>query len=259
MNQTLEHYLRCYCTYQQDDWATKLPLAEFVYNNSVHSTTGLRPFEAMYGWIPKIDWHDGDTVLEGEAPAASQRIKTMIEARAELARNWQKAVDSQKKHYDIKHKPMTFAVDDEVMLRAKHIKQLRPSAKLADRYLGPFRVLEVVGHHRQAYRLKLPPTYRIHDVFHVSLLEPYHRREAGVVEELPAIEVEGQEEYEVESVLAHKDGKGGRRYLVRWKGYSPADDTWEPSQHLEHAADKVKDYLSSGRLSFQPRKRQRKH
>lgn len=50
-------------------------------------------------------------------------------------------------------------------------KGSRPFKKFADRYLGPFEVLQAIGSKKQAYKLKLPSHYRIHDLFHVSLLE----------------------------------------------------------------------------------------
>src|SRR5208282_5267120 len=103
----------------------------------------------------------------------------------------------------------------------------RPSAKLSDRYLGPFTVLDVVGTHRLAYKLKLPPTWKIHDVFHVSLLEPYHPR-AGATLDIPEDPIDQDKEWEVESILDHKEFRNGRRYLVRWRGFSSTDDTWEP-------------------------------
>ena len=43
-----------YTDYQQTDWASLLPLAEFSYNNSKHSATSLTPFFANYGFHPKM-------------------------------------------------------------------------------------------------------------------------------------------------------------------------------------------------------------
>jgi len=53
-NQTLEQFLRIYCNYQQSDWSRLLPLAEFVYNNTPSSTTGVSPFYANKGYHPKM-------------------------------------------------------------------------------------------------------------------------------------------------------------------------------------------------------------
>ena len=257
LNQTLEQYLRAYCTYTQDDWAAKLALAEFTYNNSFHSTIGTTPFFALFGFHPTVDMAIGDTGLEGEALAATERVKIILEQRKALEERWVHAVEAQKKHYDKKHLPREFKIGDQVMLRAKNIHQLRPSKKLSDRYLGPLTVTEVVGHHRQAYRLELPKSYRIHDVFHVSLLEPYHRR-AGAVETLPPIEVEGEEEFEVEAIVAHRETTKGRQYLVRWKGYAPVDDTWEGQANLQNAQEKLKAYHQRNPGALQERKRRKR-
>ena len=54
-NQTLEQYLHSYVNYQQNDWVTLLPIAEFAYNNAVHATTGVAPFFAVYGYTPKME------------------------------------------------------------------------------------------------------------------------------------------------------------------------------------------------------------
>ena len=56
-NQTLEQYLHIFCNYQQDNWNTLLPLAEFAYNNAPSATTGTSPFFANKGYHPNLTIH----------------------------------------------------------------------------------------------------------------------------------------------------------------------------------------------------------
>src|ERR1700679_3973355 len=99
------------------------------------------------------------------------------------------------------------------MLAVKNINQAWPSKKLSDRFLGPFKVVEPVG--PQAYRLKLLKTMKIHPVFHVLLLEPYHRREGeDPSRDKPLILVDDEEEYEVEQVLDKRKLYRKLQYLV---------------------------------------------
>jgi hypothetical protein len=55
VNQVLEQYLRCTINYQQDDWTSYLPLAEFAYNNTIHASIQQTPFYANYGCHSKLD------------------------------------------------------------------------------------------------------------------------------------------------------------------------------------------------------------
>jgi Chromo (CHRromatin Organisation MOdifier) domain len=94
----------------------------------------------------------------------------------------------------------------------------------------------------------LPPQWRqkrIHDVFHASLLTPYHEtKEHGPNFPSPPPDViEGETEYEVEHILdSRRVGRGHRlEYLIRWKGYSEADDSWEPWQNV-HAPDLIRQF-----------------
>jgi hypothetical protein len=57
VNQTLEQYLRIYCNFQQDNWHSLLPIAEFCYNNTPSSTTGVSPFFANKGYNPAFTVH----------------------------------------------------------------------------------------------------------------------------------------------------------------------------------------------------------
>ena len=56
-NQMLDQYFRCYCNYQQDNWADLLLLAEFAYNNAPSATTGVSPFFTNKGYHPNITIH----------------------------------------------------------------------------------------------------------------------------------------------------------------------------------------------------------
>ena len=53
VNQTIEQYLRHYCSWKQDDWGELLPMTKFAYNSAKSKTTGISPFEANYGMLPK--------------------------------------------------------------------------------------------------------------------------------------------------------------------------------------------------------------
>ena len=96
-----------------------------------------------------------------------------------------------------------------------------------------------------AYRLDLPPAWRIHPVFHVSNLKRFHRSTEFEREEQPPppVLVDGEEEYEVEAILRHK-GQGARRlYQVLWRGYPGTEASWEPESHLRNAPHILDEYL----------------
>ena len=57
VNQTLEQYLHIFTNYQQDNWSSLLPLAEFSYNNALNATTGVSPFFANKGYDLSITIH----------------------------------------------------------------------------------------------------------------------------------------------------------------------------------------------------------
>ena len=171
----------------------------------------------MYGYKPEILISiEGDAPWEG-VPAAEERVKKLHELREHLAKRWQDVMEASAKYYNKSHKPITFNKGDLVMLSTKNLKQKRPSKKLSHKYIGPFRVEEPVG--TQAYRLTLPTAYRIYPVFHVTLLEPYKRREDGgdMPDYIPPELIDDSSEYEVEEILDRTTDKGQYFYKVRWK------------------------------------------
>jgi hypothetical protein len=258
-NQTLEHYLRVYTTYYQDDWASRLVLAEFTYNNSKHSTLGVSPFYAAYGVHPEIRVNVEDDVLEGRAVAAHERARRVQEEREALDQRWRGAVEAQVKYYDKRHTPMEFKAKDQVMLSTKHLRLTRPNRKLTERFLGPFEVLRVMPSGR-ACVLKLPLSMsRIHPVFHVSLLEPYHHRSGvDVSSALSEVELEDDQEWEVETILADRKRGKIEEFLVRWKDYGVEDNTWEPARNLENAGEALVAYREQKARSQRAKSRSRR-
>ena len=106
----------------------------------------------------------------------------------------------QKRAHNKTVKPRSYAPGNKVWLNSKYIKT-KQNCKLEAKFFGPFRVLHPVGN--QAYKLELPKKWRIHDVFHVSLLEQDTTRKGRVDETTSQLEFEADdkgEEYEVEGI-----------------------------------------------------------
>ncbi|MCO5568716.1 hypothetical protein L7F22_022419 [Adiantum nelumboides] len=123
--------------------------------------------------------------------------------------------------------------------------------KLGMRYYGPFQVCDKISD--VAYRLTLPKGWKIHNAFHVSLLRPF----VGDVPEdmVPEEQLEVEEIDEIlvpEQILAHKDrkvrGKVGRRYLVKFKNYSPTDAKWMEEAELVDSPQLLQLYLEGFQL-----------
>ncbi|EGE08388.1 hypothetical protein TEQG_08800 [Trichophyton equinum CBS 127.97] len=202
-NQTIEHYLRCFTNFNQDDW-------------SQHSSTSEAPAVALIGYKPElqIDMSSKPPGLPLVIEVA-ERASALDEMRKTLLSKLQKARDDQKKYYNRNHLPVSFDVGDWVLLNRKNLKIVRPARKLDHKYLGPFQVLEKWG--SQAYKLKLTPAYnKIHPVFHVSLLEKYKQREGKTPPPGPEL-VDGEEEWLIDEILEKKVNKNGKvlGYRVR--------------------------------------------
>ena len=140
------------------------------------------------------------------------------------------------------HQFVPWKIGDKVWLEATHLCLHYPSRKLASKCMGPFEITRVLS--SLTYQLKLPHTWKIHDVFHASLLSPYHSTEAhgpSFLESPPDV-IDNEEEYEVKAILSHKGPKSCRKYLTSWKGYSTAENTWEPKSNLRHSASILSSY-----------------
>ena len=133
--------------------------------------TGFSPFYLNYEYEPvtPIELLRGNELAKTEAVEAFVR---RVSSDWRLAReNLERSVRLQAKYYDAKHRDVGYKVGDLVLLSTRNLKMKGIPSKLQKRFVGPFRVIETIG--EQAYRLALPDDWKIHPVFHVSLLRAW--------------------------------------------------------------------------------------
>jgi hypothetical protein len=119
-NQTLETYLRTFINYNQNDWYSLLPLAEFAYNNSVTQATELTPFYTNYGYHPKTI---RTTSKETKNPASKAYAHWIKATHDSTTQALEKTKDNMGKYYDQHHQPQPqYEEGDEVLLNAKNIR-----------------------------------------------------------------------------------------------------------------------------------------
>ncbi|XP_048036222.1 NACHT, LRR and PYD domains-containing protein 3-like, partial [Megalobrama amblycephala] len=125
----------------------------------------------------------------------------------------------------------------KVWLSTRDIRMRLPCRKLSPRFIGPFTILEQFN--PVTYKLQLPPEYRIHPTFHVSLLKPHHPSvplptEPAVTEAEPPLPLilEDGAAYEVRDILDSRRHGGQLEYLVDWEGYGPEERSWVPRKDI---------------------------
>ncbi|GJW20252.1 putative reverse transcriptase domain-containing protein [Tanacetum coccineum] len=167
----LEDMLRACVIDFGGSWDVHLPLAEFSYNNSYHTSIWCAPFEALYGRKCRspVLWPEiGEGSLIGP-----ELVQEMTDKVVVIKENLKAARDRQKSYADNRRKPLEFEVGDRVMLKVspwKGMVCLGKKGKLAPWYVGPFEILERID--PVAYRLRLSEELSgIHDTFHVSNLK----------------------------------------------------------------------------------------
>jgi hypothetical protein len=146
---------------------------------------------------------------------------------AEVRDRLEQAQQHYKSIYDRRHRPVEFSPGQWVWLRLLHCPvaslHVQGRSKLGTKFFGPFQVLERVGD--VAYRLLLSVTARIHDVFHVGLLKPFHGTPPEQTPPLLPIE-HGRVVVLPAKVLNSRIARGKRQLLVRWKDAPAAELAW---------------------------------
>ena len=179
--QTLEDMLRAYVIDFVKSWDTHLPLIEFSYKNSYHTSIKAAPFEALYVrkcrspvcWTEVGDTQLARTQVNDSTLTGPEIIHETTEKIVQIRERLKTARDRQKSYADRRRKPQEFQVGDQVLLKVspwKRMVRFGKHGKLNPRYIGPFEILTRIG--PVAYNLKLPQELQyVHDTFHVSNLK----------------------------------------------------------------------------------------
>jgi hypothetical protein len=170
VNQCMETFLRCFTSACPKKWKEWLPAAEFWYNTSLHSSLRRSPFEVLYGHKPR----SLGLSITNAVPTLVADWLQECSVMQELVRQHLVRAQTRMKNQADKHRSeRQFEVNDWVYLKLQSYVQasVMPHAhqKLSFKYFGPYQVTNRVD--QVAYRLKLPPSSRIHPVIHVSQLK----------------------------------------------------------------------------------------
>jgi hypothetical protein len=119
-------------------------------------------------------------------------------------------------------------------------------SKLKSKRLGPFKVIEV-DKKLLNFKLDLPKQLPVHPWFFRALLIKYKKpsSEFSDRKNIPEFSAEYPElDYAVEKILDHRIFKKKLQYKIRWKGWSPEHDSWEPAENI-NASELIRDYQQS--------------
>ncbi len=140
------------------------------------------------------------------------RVEEITKLRNQLYRRLKETRNNQAKYYDEKHTSRIFNVVDKILLNFKNIHIFKSSKKLDHKYYESFEIEESIE--KQAYKLRLSHTFRIHNVFHVSLLKSYKERFDDVMTS-SSIMINEERHDEIKLILNNKLYRKRLQYLVK--------------------------------------------
>ena len=209
-NQWVEQYLQIYGNTTQTDWADWLPLAQYVHNSWINESTKQIPFKLLIGGLPSRHYQAWSEIKTDEP--RERQIKEIRQKATKALEHAQELI----KRKNRKDYPQ-YKEGNQVWLEATNLKTTHPTAKLALKRYGPFSIIKKISD--IVYQLELPRNWKIHNVFHSSLLSPYRETEihGPNYHEPPPEIIEGEPEYKVEAVIgSRRTGKNRKlEYRIR--------------------------------------------
>ena len=172
-------------------------MAEFAFNNKVHTVIKMSLFQVNYGREPRMGF---DIRKKGKNEKVEEFVKEMKERHEEARAALVKSQEEMKRQADRNRKEVEeYRVGDKVLISTKDFSaelMKRATKKLTEKFIGPYVVRKIVS--ENAVELELPVSLRIHPVVNVRRIVKYREQVEGQKKiPPPSVEVAGEKEYEV--------------------------------------------------------------
>ncbi|KAK3526941.1 hypothetical protein QTP86_004712 [Hemibagrus guttatus] len=233
--QEISRYPRIFCHGHQDSWSQYLGWAEYAQNSLRQPSTGLTPFQCVLGYQPPLFPWSGEP---SDVPEVDRWFCQSERVWDSAHHQLQHALRRRRRTADLRRSDApAYQTGQKVWLSTKDIRLHLPCRKLSPRFIGPFTILKQIN--PVTYKLQLPPGYRIHPTFHVSLLKLHHpsvfpSTEPGDGAAKPSLPLllDNGTAYEVKEILDSRCRGSQLEYLVDWEGYSPEERSWVPRDDI---------------------------
>jgi len=245
---TLKQLMRNFVNPRPNNWSGALPAIAAAMNGAPNESLGISSYHALYGRPWKI--FNPVQRSASKVPAVDDILNAHEATRMEVDMARKHATFHQTVQADKRRKPLTepFKNGSRVLVRGRpYTSSPGRSKRLEPRWFGPFKVLE---HLRDTdkYKLHLPPKMaRQKPYFHVSSLKEFRendpdRFKSRRMDKPASILIDNAEEWEAELILDYRRQNNRYEFLVHWKGYERADDSWEPIENLQHSLELIQEY-----------------
>ncbi|XP_059067985.1 uncharacterized protein LOC131858696 [Cryptomeria japonica] len=258
INRSLGNLLRCSTKDHGATWDDILPQAKFSYNDSVNRSTGLSPFQIVYGTHPRGVFELREVHnIERRSSQTDDFFEVMKDIHQQVRDRLVQASEKYKQATDVTWRDVQFKVGNMLMIHLKK-KRLHKEkyTKLLMKKIGPFKILK---RWTNSYKIDLPPDVGLSPIFNVSDIYAYKGTMddvcvAGLSDSSGPVMLEGLPpplKLEIECILDQRVSKKTRKknyleYLVKWKNQPLEDATWMTSEAIEKTETRLADIPTQG-------------
>jgi len=236
---TLKKLMPNFVNLRQNNWSGALPAIAAAMNGAPHESLGISPYHALYG----PSWKIFSPVQRStsKVPAVNDMLNANEATRMEVDRARKHATFCKTGQADKRYKPLTepFKNGSRVIVRGRpYVSSPGWSKKVEPWWFRHFKVLEHLPD-TYNYKLHLPDRMACQKpYFHVSCLKKYRENDPDKfkswrMDKPGPILINNAEEWKAGEILDYCHHNNRHEFLVHWKGYERAADSWEPIENLD--------------------------